>query len=130
MKWSDDFATGVERIDEQHRMIFRMAGDFREALDEGHGERTYGLLLEFLDRYCQSHFKFEERCMEERRCAFAQRNKDAHAHFVEVVADFQARFAKSGYRVDDARELVDTVDRWLSEHICGIDVHLKDSIER
>jgi len=35
MKWSDDYATGIERIDEQHKTIFRMAEDFGAALATG-----------------------------------------------------------------------------------------------
>ncbi|MBI5854790.1 MAG: hemerythrin family protein [Nitrospirae bacterium] len=128
MKWSDEYATGIERIDEQHKMIFKMAEDFRAALDEGQGERTYGLLLDFLDRYCRGHFGFEERCMEEYRCPVAQRNKEAHASFVEVLGGFRQRCAASGYLTADARELVDTVDRWVADHICRIDVHLKDCV--
>ena len=35
MKWRDEYATGVQSIDEQHMMIFKTADDFRSALDEG-----------------------------------------------------------------------------------------------
>ena len=40
MKWSEAFATGVSRIDDQHKMLFAMAADFRDALDESRGERV------------------------------------------------------------------------------------------
>ena len=33
MKWSDQYATGIDHIDDQHKMIFKMAEDFRAALD-------------------------------------------------------------------------------------------------
>jgi hemerythrin len=128
MKWSDDYATGVQSIDEQHKMIFKMADDYRDALDAGEGKKTYDLLLDFLDHYCRAHFAFEERCMEEYRCAVAQRNKDAHSKFVDVCRGFRQRYTTSGWQAADARELVDTVDRWLAHHICGIDVHLKDYV--
>jgi len=129
MKWSDNYATGIERIDEQHKMIFKMAEDFRGALYEGGGERTYGLLLDFLDRYCRGHFGFEERCMEQYHCPVAERNKQAHLRFVEVLAGFRQRYAGSGFLAVDARELVDAVDRWLDDHICRIDVHLRDCVK-
>jgi hemerythrin len=66
--------------------------------------------------------------MEEYRCAVAQRNKDAHSKFVDVCRGFRQRYTTSGWQAADARELVDTVDRWLAHHICGIDVHLKDYV--
>ncbi len=130
MKWSDDYATGVPRIDEDHQMIFKMAEDFRAALDVGRGDVVYSVLLESLSVYCRSHFAFEERCMEEFRCPAAEENKEAHGRFVEKLSEFQERYATSGYDHTDARRLVDTVDQWLDNHICRIDVHLKRCVNK
>ena len=66
--------------------------------------------------------------MEEYRCPVAQANKDAHLKFVEVLRDFRLRQATSAYLAADARELVDTLDRWLAGHICSIDVQLRDRV--
>ncbi|MFT7463796.1 MAG: hemerythrin [Pseudohongiellaceae bacterium] len=38
MEWKEAYATGVERIDEQHKSLFGMAADFGKALEEGAGE--------------------------------------------------------------------------------------------
>jgi len=125
MQWSNDYATGIQRIDEDHKMIFKMAEDFRAALDTGAGGASYTVLLDALTVYCRGHFGFEERCMKEYRCPVAQRNKDAHVSFLETLAGFHQRFAVSGYDPADARRLVDTVDQWLADHICDVDMHLK-----
>jgi hemerythrin len=130
MRWSDQYATGIERIDDQHKMIFKMAEDFRVALDEGSGERVYGGILEALHLYVRTHFGFEERCMAKYHCPAAQRNREAHVRFVEILTEFQQRYAVSGFDRADARNLVDTIDRWLADHICRIDVHLKQSVEK
>jgi hemerythrin len=130
MKWIDDYATGVERIDEDHKMIFKMADDFRAALDECKGAAVYSVLLDSLNLYCRGHFGFEERCMEEYRCPVAQRNKDAHVKFLETVSEFRRRYAANGYDPIDARQLVDTVDQWLANHICHIDIHLKRCVSK
>ncbi len=127
MRWSDQYATGVARLDEQHKMIFKMAEDFRECLDVGQGG-TYDMVLDIMDSYCRHHFGFEERCMEEHRCPVAQENKEAHGKFVEVLSDFRQRYERTGYDPVDARKFVDAVDRWLSEHICRIDVHLRQCV--
>ncbi len=125
MKWRDDYATGVQSIDEDHKMIFKMAEDFRAALDVGRGDAVYSVLLEFLSLYCRGHFGFEERCMEEFRCPVAEKNKEEHIRFLEKLSEFQEHYAASGYDHTDARRLVDTVDQWLDNHICRIEVHLK-----
>ena len=130
MKWSDDYATGVPRIDEDHQMIFKMAEDFRAALDVGRGDVVYSVLIESLNVYCRSHFAFEERCMEEFRCPVAGENKEAHGRFAGKLSEFQERYAESGYDHTDALRFVDTVDQWLDDHICRIDVHLKRCVNK
>ena len=130
MKWSDDYATGVERIDQDHRMIFKMSEDFRAALDAGMGGAIYSVLIDTLSLYCRGHFGFEEQCMNEYRCPVAQKNKEAHATFLGDLAGFQQRYTDGGYDRADARELVDTVDRWLADHICSIDIHLKRCVSK
>ena len=130
MKWSDDYATGVERIDDDHKMIFRMAEDFRAALDVGRGGDVYAVVLDCLCLYCRGHFGFEEQCMAEFRCPVAEENKEAHREFLEKLNEFQARYAASGYDPVDARRFVDTVDEWLDNHICRIDVHLKRCVNK
>jgi hemerythrin len=129
MKWSNAFATGIQRIDDQHRMLFKMTEDFRAALDEGKGGPVYGILLESLDQYARGHFAFEEDCMERYRCPVAEKNKNAHGRFVAIVAEFQQDYAKTGFDREDARRLVDILDEWLANHICRIDVNLKDFVQ-
>jgi hemerythrin len=129
MQWSDEYATGVEPIDHQHRMIFQMAEDFRTALNHGRGERVYGTMLQSLDLYVRTHFRLEEGCMDRYRCPVAQRNKEAHARFVEVLAGFQHRYAVSGFDRAEGHKLVDTIDQWLADHICRIDLQLKPCVE-
>lgn len=128
MKWIEAYATGIERIDEHHRMIFKTAEDFRQALDSAQGEAAYGVLLNFLNLYCRGHFGIEERCMDEYHCPAAKRNKRAHAGFTVILKGFRDRYKANGYQAADARALVDAVDRWLDDHICRVDVRLKDSV--
>ena len=125
MKWIEEYSTGVARLDEHHKMLFKTAEDYRLALDGGEGENTYALLLDFLDLYVRGHFGFEENCMEEYRCPVARRNKQAHAGFLELLQGYRQQYAAGGYRPDDARALVDSIDDWLDAHICRIDVQLR-----
>jgi hemerythrin len=125
MKWSAEFATGDERIDAQHKMLFKMMEDFQATLDEGLGERIYGEVLQSLDVYARTHFSFEEGVMEQFGCPASLQNKQAHERFVEILAGFQERYAQDGFDRADALELVAVLDRWLASHISRLDVQLK-----
>ncbi len=130
MKWKEEYATGIRTIDDQHKMLFKMVNDYNLAIDEGGGVRTYSVLLEFLDGYCRSHFNFEERCMEERRCPAAQQNKDEHDTLLAAISEYQQCYKANGYSDTDACKLVMTMNGWLKEHICGVDIHLRDCVKK
>lgn len=130
MKWKDEYAIGIEPIDEQHKTLFQMAGDFQAVLDNGKGERTYGLLLGTLDSYTRSHFGFEEQCMLENNCPVAEKNKNAHAKLIETLSGFHQRYRANGYDHEEASRLVDTLEQWLADHICSIDIHLKKCVKK
>jgi hemerythrin len=129
MKWSENYATGLKHIDDQHKMLFTMGDDFRDALDVGRGKKVYRHLLDMLQNYADIHFRMEEGCMEQYRCPVAQTNKEAHVKFLAVLADFQQRYTDSGFDHVDARNLVDTLEQWLTDHICRIDVKLKQYVK-
>lgn len=125
MEWRDDYATGVPQVDEQHKMLFRMAEVYRDALNDGQGASTYEELLRSLDLYARAHFGFEEGCMARHHCPAAKRNLAAHDDFVKTLARFKADYERDGFLPGSAHDLVNTIDLWLAEHICGIDAQLR-----
>lgn len=130
MKWSAAYATGFENIDSQHRMLFAMSDNFREALLHGEGERTYGDMLEALTAYARAHFGIEEMCMHDCQCPAADTNLRAHAGFIEMLNTFQQQYRVNGFSRADAFGLVDFVDGWLVNHIGKIDIRLRPCAQR
>jgi hemerythrin len=130
MKWKQAYATGNAEIDEQHKSLFSFSEEFRDVLDNGFGEKTYDLFLEFLAEYSKFHFEFEEECMLAHKCPAACNNKDEHALFTKVVAKEIETFENLGFDRGRAFALLDKIDTWLDSHICRIDVQLKECIER
>jgi hemerythrin len=129
VEWSEKYATGIPQLDDQHRMLFRMVSDFRSALDEGEGGRVYANLLQSLDLYARSHFRFEEGCMVKYACPALESNRTAHREFVDTLSRYQKKNATAGFNPTDGRELVDQLDSWLDNHIGRIDTQLKKSVE-
>jgi hemerythrin len=129
MQWSDEYTTGVERLDQQHQTLFKMVADYDAALDEARGAQVYSVLLQALDLYARTHFRFEERCMDEYHCPIAAVNREAHVRFIALLAGFQQRYAAQGFDPTDAHTLVATIDQWLADHIGRIDVQLKPWVQ-
>ncbi len=128
MKWKEEHATGIERVDEQHRTLFKAADDFRIALAGGRGAKSYFVLLDFLASYAKRHFRFEERCMLQHSCPVAEQNKEAHSRFLANLYEFQQRYETGGYKAADALQLINTLEAWLDAHICHIDIHLRSCV--
>ena len=125
--WSNAYATGIQSIDEQHRMIFRMTNEFHAVL-ETDGQATYEKLLNALESYARAHFRLEEECMVRYRCPVADQNKQAHGRFIQILADMRERYSIIGFDRKDAQELIGLLEEWLVNHICKVDVQLKQIV--
>ncbi len=125
MKWTKAYATGNDEVDEQHKTLFLMSDQYREALEAGQGESTYDVFLEFLSTYSKSHFSFEEECMLAHVCPVAALNKTEHCAFTKAVDKEVERFRRDGFDRSVASNLVNAIDRWLESHIGRVDVQLK-----
>ena len=129
MKWSERYATGIQQLDEQHKMLFKMSEDYRATLDEGRGEHSFSVMLDSLTAYATNHFGMEQTCMFRYQCPAAEANGRAHLEFIEVLGWFRRRHAESGFKADEADRLVMFIDDWLANHIGRIDVQLKPCVE-
>ncbi len=125
MKWTEAYATGSEQVDEQHKTLFLMSDQYREALEDGHGESTFDLFIEFLSTYAKVHFSFEEECMLAHLCPIANLNKQEHCAFSKFIKKEEERFLRDGFDRKHALALVNAIDRWLDSHIGRVDVQLK-----
>jgi hemerythrin len=128
MKWTQKYATGILRLDEQHQLLFKMSEDYGETLAAGKGQRVYALMLKGLTEYARAHFDFEEQCMYRHHCPAALDNSAAHRRFLRGLDGFKERHAVSGFNEHEAKRLVSFVDDWLASHIGLIDIQLKPCV--
>lgn len=129
LKWNDDYRTGFEEIDEQHKLLFQMSDDYQIALNAGEGEASYGLLLTAMQLYIRVHFAAEEKCMFRHKCPAGPANKAAHLMFTSNFKDKRAAFDRDGFSEADARATMTFLDKWLAEHIAQIDTKLRPYAE-
>lgn len=121
IEWSNDFALGINEIDEQHKALVGMIN----ALDAStHGEYSADnmrRLLAELNDYVREHFGFEERLMAGGGCSaeFVSRHCGEHAYFRSVLRDLTADFENG--RTSITVTLIEYLVHWLLHHIAVVD---------
>jgi hemerythrin len=121
IKWSSDFALGIDEIDEQHKALVGMIN----ALDAStHGEykpENMRRLLDELNAYVKDHFGFEERLMAGGGCSqeLVTRHCGEHAYFRSVLRDLSADFENG--RTSITVTLIEYLVHWLLHHIVVVD---------
>ncbi|MDD5297949.1 MAG: bacteriohemerythrin [Rhodocyclaceae bacterium] len=113
MVWTDDLATGIDIIDNQHRRIVDMINQLHDTA-QGKEKEAIGNVIEELVDYTLSHFAFEESLMEEAGYQFLRPHKKVHELFVKRVSEYRMRFNAGE---DIADELHSLLSRWLFNHI-------------
>lgn len=125
LEWKDEYGTGVERVDVQHRTLFGLLNDLEQMIERGveQGPEVDDL-LQVLGSDTQAHFAFEERCMTQHKCPAAGRNKRAHEQFLSFFRRFRREYEEKGSSAALLRGLHDTAEQWVVRHICEVDVEL------
>ncbi|MBC2607361.1 bacteriohemerythrin [Pelagicoccus albus] len=127
IEWDKGFATKDSHIDEQHQQIFRFTNRFESvAQQEDPDLHEVESLLSFLNTYIQNHFRYEEACMLKRKCPAAQKNRSEHIAFKAYLSRSIETYRTEGYRKSWAKDLHKKLEDWLCNHICRVDVQLRD----
>ena len=90
--WNEKFSTGSSELDLQHRTLINNINHLEQMLTTTNLTREECEflihLVDFLETYADTHFNFEEQCMERYRCPAHQKNKQAHNQFRGFVQHF------------------------------------------
>jgi hemerythrin len=123
MEWRKEYEIGVERIDEQHRELFRRVGRLVEAFRAGKRAEV-GATLAFLRTYVVEHFSAEQAEMVAAGYPEAAAHASAHARFVGDLVTLESRHDHDPSSPWLATSLTIDLARWLRDHILGMDQKL------
>ena len=127
--WTEQFATGSPTIDEQHRQLIRHVNQFEALLVQTNPttkDITFIIqFLDFLEGYVDSHFSYEEKCMESYRCPAHKKNLQAHENFKQMFQRLKLHSQKEGFRLEMLVELNQSINVWIQDHILRVDTELK-----
>lgn len=120
-KWSDEYALGIEEIDQQHRALIEKINAFDVSAHGESREHATRKLLDDLTDYVYDHFLLEECLMAKGRCSaeLVARHRVEHAHFRSVLRDVRNDF--EGGRTTVTASLIEYLVHWLLHHIVVVD---------
>ncbi len=115
MLWSKNLETGMPKIDEQHKELFRQVDIL---MDRGN-EKRIPQTLEFLAGYVVRHFTDEQVLHVASRYPKALAHKQLHVDFVKKFKDLKKRYESEsgGNKLQLIMEINNVVIGWLKEHI-------------
>ncbi len=126
----EQYLTGVEQIDNQHRKIFKLADDAYQLLKDENilfkDERLFTIISGLRD-YTQYHFTEEELYMEQIQYAELEFQKAQHRKFILELDKLSQETVRVSLENQD--DVIDKVlaylANWLQEHIEHFDMKIK-----
>ncbi len=118
-KWNENYETGVELIDNQHKKLFEIGNRAYELLKNKMYVDKYDKILEIiieLKEYTIFHFQTEEQHLLQKKCTTFFSHKVEHDDFIKKLNDIDLK------NIDDSQEeyiveLMTMVFKWIDGHI-------------
>ncbi|MDC0834688.1 hemerythrin family protein [Geitlerinema sp. CS-897] len=126
--WNESLEIGIPTIDRQHKQLIEQMGLLVDAMRENRANSEISKIINFLEKYIDLHFGFEEQCMESYRCPVACQNKEAHKKFVKNFREIKAQFDREGSSLSLVLKVNQSLLDWFLNHIRKIDTQLARSL--
>ncbi len=120
-QWEEQFSTGDDAIDRQHKIVFELSNAFLQAS----GKEQLDLALAKLLDYVRQHFAYEEALMEQMYMVDHQEHILSHIHLIERLETLQGRLSNDSL---DRLELSMFLNHWNSIHVPRLDTNLVECL--
>lgn len=120
----DEYKTGIESIDEQHKMLFEIAERTYQLLKNNYTIDKYDSVVELLNElkdYTVFHFREEEEYMKSINYKRMFTQKIEHDQFIKKLNDIDIS------KIDENQDqyilsILELINKWLVEHILEKDL--------
>lgn len=123
LSFSEEYYTGVELIDQEHRRLFEILTDLNElSQDEALCDKYDTLvdILEELKDYTVKHFQDEERYMKSIQYDGLAAQEEVHQSFIDKIDNINLDEIDNSPQ-EQVDELIDFLANWLINHIMKMD---------
>ncbi len=122
-EFSDEYRTGIDFIDEEHRELFHITDRADKCMRDMEDFSTYDKVVDILNElkdYAKRHFKDEEAYMERIQYEGLPAQRRAHEAFIEKISNFSLDYI-DGDPKKYLGSLIEFLLGWLINHIMYTD---------
>jgi len=132
MQWNDSLSVGFDKIDAEHKELFKMIQELVDAIHQHTCKYKIDDIIKFMEDYANNHFAMEEKYMKELEYLEYGLHKAEHEKFritfsglkrelknIKISGSFAGSYELS---VATGQMLVD----WLLDHIAKVDKKFAD----
>ena len=123
VEWRDEFCTGIEAVDYEHRELVKLINDAHAALQQDSSRADFEAFLGEIYARISSHFALEERIMRSQGYDQYQIHKDDHERLLDDIRDIMDQYTTGGYD-GMTNELGPRLQNWFVEHFKTNDARL------
>jgi hemerythrin len=113
IQWKEEYMTGVEEIDSQHKDFVKLIN--RLNIIQGYGDSLeYALrLMMEVGKYADYHFTCEENLMYLTKCPHLELQQKEHEALLREYREWVQRYESHGVIIDD---LIKYLEGWFAKH--------------
>ncbi len=127
--WNENFNTGIELVDQQHKILVDILNRLAVSLANLSGPSILNGIFDELADYAVYHFESEEKIWDEylKDDEWARNHKDTHSDFIGDVLKIKEN--PENKDLDDVvYEVVSYLSKWLAYHILETDTRLSIAV--
>lgn len=130
IEWQDNLSIGVLEIDIQHKLLFDKFNSFLNAYNsDGDTDGTLRMFW-FLEAYAITHFKEEEKLMQQVSFPAFPAHRQKHQAFIDQINQLKERLKAEGLSQALVTTMTNFITAWLIQHIFTEDRAIGDFINK
>ena len=130
--WSENYETGINEIDDQHRRLVTIGAKLEDMLYAGHSIDYYDYIIETINElrdYTEYHFSYEEKKMEESGYDRFELHRMEHLYFIKRI-DKLSLLDIDSQQISVIQEALAFLSKWLFGHILKEDMMYVDCLRK
>jgi hemerythrin len=117
MTWTNKLSTGIEWQDEDHRQLLAQLDRLVEAMKQSSARTEIPRIVDFLEKYAESHFTREESLIRENALSGLGNHSMEHQEFRKKTAELRLAFDRQGGSSYVVLHIKQLLSEWLVRHI-------------